>query len=236
MAVAARVGLFSTRPFAHAPIAGALRTQGYAVVVLDSSETARAAAADHAVDILVLVDGSGESGAAAACREIRACEATRAIPLLVITGRSEESAMRIAVLTAGADDAIAWGSGLRELQARIVALLRRTMRRWELDGRYADEHIVVDAATRRVTNGRGRVQLTCEQFEVLWLLLRESPALVTAERIELTGAVEAGSAARVRGIIRELRRKLGRNLVQIHRGWGYRYEPVRDCLSTKTGG
>jgi two-component system response regulator MprA len=185
------------------------------------SATALDAVARRPVDLIVLdvlmpiVDGLD------ACRRLR--ERGDATPVLVLTARDTVDD-RVAGLEAGADDYLVKPFALRELQARVRALLRRSQSRRDVLG-YAD--LTLDATTRKVTRDGQEIALTRIEFGLLELLLRNAEQVlsydVILERVWGYGEAPASNALTV--FVGFLRRKLedgGRSrLLHNVRGVGY---------------
>src|SRR6202050_1005674 len=136
----------------------ALRYAGYAVTTAVHGADALDALARSPVDLIVLdvqmpmVDGFD------ACRRIR--ERGDGTPILVLTARDDVDD-RVTGLEVGADDYLVKPFALRELRARIRALLRRSRPARELLG-YAD--LTLDTATRKVTRDGVPIELTRIEF------------------------------------------------------------------------
>jgi two-component system, OmpR family, response regulator MprA len=199
----------------------ALRHAGYAVATAAHGGDALAAVARSPVDLIVLdvlmpiVDGF------AACQRLR--ERGDATPILVLTARDAVDD-RVTGLEVGADDYLVKPFALRELLARVHALLRRGQSRRDLLG-YAD--LTLDVTARRVTRGGQEIELTRIEFALLELLLRNAEQVlsydVILERVWGYGDAPASNALQV--FVGFLRRKLedgGRQrLVHNVRGVGY---------------
>src|ERR1700730_16627692 len=199
----------------------ALRVAGYAVTTAVHGADALDQLARAPVDLIVLdvlmpiVDGFD------ACRRLR--ERGNATPVLVLTARDAVED-RVAGLEAGADDSLVKPFALRELLARIRALLRRSQSRRDVIG-YAV--LTLDATSRTVTRAGQVIELTRIEFGLLELLLRNAERVlsydVILERVWGFDEVPASNALQV--FVGFLRRKLedgGRpRLVHNVRGVGY---------------
>jgi two-component system response regulator MprA len=199
----------------------ALRCAGYAVTTAVHGADALDLLGRRPVDLIVLdvlmpiVDGLD------ACRRLR--ERGDATPVLVLTARDTIDD-RVAGLEAGADDYLVKPFALRELQARVRALLRRSQSRRDVLG-YAD--LTLDATTRKVTRDGQEIALTRIEFGLLELLLRNAEQVlsydVILERVWGYGEAPASNALTV--FVGFLRRKLedgGRSrLLHNVRGVGY---------------
>ena len=155
------------------------------------------------------------------CRRLR--DRGDGTPVLVLTARDGVDD-RVAGLDAGADDYLVKPFALRELLARVRALLRRSQPSREVLG-YAD--LTLDAATRRVTRGGAVIELTKIEFALLELLLRNAEQVLSYEMIldRVWGYGEAPASNALQVFVAFLRRKLehgGRQrLVHNIRGIGY---------------
>ena len=126
-----------------------LRHAGHAVTIAANAEQAR-----HEIDAqlpdLVVLDWMlpGQSGLALA-RQWRSVARTRALPIIMLTARSEE-ADKVAGLDAGADDYLSKPFSTNELMARIRAVLRRKAPE-ALDDVVDVAGLRIDPATRRIS-------------------------------------------------------------------------------------
>jgi DNA-binding response OmpR family regulator len=110
------------------------------------------------------------------CRALRREGPNQDVPILMLTARSEESD-KVLGLESGADDYLAKPFGIRELVARVRALLRRP-RRSQLQAEAAgaaerpvDIHgLHIDPARRSVRVNGGEVDLTAQEFRLLFVL------------------------------------------------------------------
>ena len=114
------------------------------------------------------------------CRAIRRDSVNADTPILMLTARRDESD-RVLGLDSGADDYLTKPFGVRELMARVRALLRRgppkAVTHSESDRPVTYRHLYVDPARRRVTVSGKPVDLTSQEFQLLYLLL-SNPGIV----------------------------------------------------------
>jgi two-component system response regulator MprA len=199
----------------------ALRCAGYAVTTAVHGADALDSLARRPVDLIVLdvlmpiVDGLD------ACRRLRMRGDDT--PVLVLTAR-DAIEDRVSGLEAGADDYLVKPFALRELLARVRALLRRSQSRRDVLG-YAD--LTLDVTTRKVTRDGQEIPLSRIEFGLLELLLRNAEQVlsydVILERVWGYGEAPASNALAV--FVGFLRRKLedgGRQrLLHNVRGVGY---------------
>jgi len=195
-----------------------LAAEGLEVVAAADGGRALAAAERDPPDLVVLdVSMPGMDGLAV-CRRLRA--AGIAAPVLMLTARDAVED-RVAGLDAGADDYLVKPFAPAELLARLRALGRRGAAASEA-GRVAAAGIALDPATRIAAVGGREVQLTARESDLLAVLLRNSPGVVTRELAleEVWGG--AGSENVVDRYVGYLRRKLGDpGVIRTVRGVGF---------------
>jgi len=205
-----------------APLARALRREGFEVEEAADGLRAVARGLDGAHDLIILDLGLPGLDGVDVCRRLR--EAGRTVPILMLTARAEEIDAVIG-LDAGADDYQAKPFRLAELMARVRALLRRGAPVLSANG------VRVDPAARRAWHGERELALTPKEFDLLALLLGEAGVVVTRERImaEVWDANWYGSTKTLDVHVSALRRKLGDDperprLISTVRGVGLRFE------------
>jgi two-component system response regulator MprA len=199
----------------------ALRCAGYAVGTAANGADAIDSVARSPVDLIVLdvlmpiVDGFE------ACRRLR--ERGDATPILVLTARDTIDD-RVTGLEVGADDYLVKPFALRELLARVRALLRRSQPGREVLG-YAD--LTLDVTARRVIRDGEVIELTRIEFALLELLLRNAEQVLSYDVIldRVWGYGEAPASNALQVFVTFLRRKLEQNgrrrLLHNVRGVGY---------------
>lgn len=153
------------------------------------------------------------------CRRI---QHDRAVPVLMLTAKDDETDLLVG-LAMGADDYITKPFSMRELVARVQALLRRAMPVGDPPDRIQLGAISLDAGTRRVHCSGEEVHLTPTEFDLLAFLARRPGVVFTREALltEVWGyRVDSGLRA-VDSHIRSVRRKLGAATVRTVHGVGY---------------
>jgi len=148
------------------------------------------------------------------CRAVRRETINRDVPILMLTARREE-ADTVLGLESGADDYLTKPFGVRELVARARALLRRGPRPAAAasgDGSrplsYRD--IEMDPARRRVRIGGRDVDLTAQEFQLLYVLL-SNPGIVFSREALLQRVWKDDTYVTVRSVdtlVKRLRRKI----------------------------
>jgi DNA-binding response OmpR family regulator len=213
-----------------------LASEGYEVqVVHDGPQALRAFAAERP-DLVVLDLMLPGMDGLEVCREI---QKDSWVPVLMLTARTEESD-KVAGFAIGADDYLTKPFSLRELAARVRAIIRRMERIHDM--RPGDPlvrfDLAIDAARRRVHRNDEEVGLTPLEFEIL-LTLARSPGVVFS-RDELMDRVwgyrDYAGGRVVDSHVARIRRKLGdeagepRYIRTVH-GVGYAFleeQPAHD--------
>jgi DNA-binding response OmpR family regulator len=221
-----RVLVVDDEPTIAQSVAARLRAEGFEVDIAADGPSAVAMAAARQPDLVVLdVMLPGFDGLEV-CRRI---QAERPVPVLMLTARDEETDLLVG-LAVGADDYLTKPFSIRELAARVHALLRRTGRAAQLDGRkivLAD--LVIDVVERRVHRAGDEVHLTPTEFQLLVHLAGRPRAVLPRERLlaEVWGWGEAAGTRTVDSHVKALRRKLGADLIRTVHGVGYALEVPR---------
>jgi DNA-binding response OmpR family regulator len=127
-------------------------------------------------------------------------------PVLVLTARGDESD-KVRGLRTGADDYVTKPFALRELLARVAALLRRAK---PAPGRLAFGEVVVDPATHAVTRAGLPITLRPKEYELLEALLRRGGRVATRGELlrEVWGYQDCVVSRTLDTHVGELRRKL----------------------------
>ena len=141
--------------------------------------------------------------------------------IIAVTARGQV-ADRIAGLEAGADDYMVKPVDLDELSARLLASERRVTGGVTTVSPFGP--LEIHAADRRVTLHGRQIDLTAQEFAVLIAVSRSPGAIVSRQRIEesLYEWDQSAESNIVEVQIYRLRKKLGRNSIENHRGLGYR--------------
>lgn len=162
------------------------------------------------------------------CRKLKTDPMTGAIPIVMVTAKSEESDIVLG-LGLGADDYVTKPFSPKELVARIQAVLRRGPLKAEEEDRERLQRgaIVVDAARHQVTIDGKDETFTATEFRLLHFLAAHPGRVFTREQL-VNRAIGADAIVIDRNIdvhIRAIRKKLGkhRELIETVRGVGYRF-------------
>jgi two-component system, OmpR family, response regulator len=196
-------------------LADNLEEQGYLVTPVGTFKGAQEALKKNKVDLVVLdlmlPDGDGYQ----LCRQIRSERLP--VRVLMLTARSLEEDL-VRGFDAGADDYLAKPYRLRELLARIAALLRRgeVKRSLHRFGGYT-----LDEAARTVEGPKGPVPLTRKEFDVLLMLLERKGEVLSRDDIldRVWGADVVVDVHTVDNFVSSLKKKL--------KGDGFELKTVR---------
>jgi DNA-binding response OmpR family regulator len=223
-----RVLVVEDEPTIAASVAARLRAEGFRVDVVHDGPSAVARAAEVEPDVVVLdVMLPGFDGLEV-CRRLHA---RRPVPVLMLTARDAETDVLVG-LGVGADDYMTKPFSLRELAARVHALLRRVERAVEQAGR--PQRIVlgeleIDVAERRVVRGGEQAHLTPIEFDLLLHLAGQPRTVLPREALlaQVWGWSNATGTRTVDSHVKALRRKLGADLIRTVHGVGYALEVPR---------
>lgn len=223
-----KVLVVEDEPAIATAIAHRLRAEGWRVEVAPDGPGGVQAAAQLSPDAVVLdVMLPGMDGLEV-CRRI---QAERPVPVLMLTARDDETD-KLVGLGVGADDYMTKPFSMRELVARIKALLRRVERAAQLnDGQPSPAitagDVVIDRAQRRVSRAGVPVHLTPTEFDLLVTLAATPRTVLTRERLlaEVWDWIDASGTRTVDSHVKALRRKLGPDLIRTVHGVGYAFEP-----------
>jgi DNA-binding response OmpR family regulator len=208
-----------------------LRAEGYAVTQAFDGPSAVALIAETEPAVVLLdVMLPGFDGHEV-CRRI---QSERPVPVLMLTARDDEADILVG-LGVGADDYLTKPFRMREVVARVAALLRRVERAAELAATTDRAPLVqgslrVDPGRRRTTMGDVEVHLTPTEFDLLVCLARDPGQVLTRERLlaDVWGwgeATKGGVATRtVDSHVKALRQKLGTGWIRTVHGVGYALE------------
>jgi DNA-binding response OmpR family regulator len=199
------------------PLVAGLRREGYDVSRVATGESAlEASPADLVLLDLRLPDIDGLD----VCRQLR--ERSR-VPIIVLTARGEE-ADRVVGLELGADDYVVKPYGLRELIARIRAVMRRAAT-LGTSGTLRVDGLEVDERARRAILDDSELELTPKEFDLLAALARDPGAAISRQRLlaEVWQTSWYGSSKTIDVHVAALRRKLGDpGWIETVRGVGFR--------------
>jgi DNA-binding response OmpR family regulator len=153
------------------------------------------------------------------CRQI---QQTRAVPVLMLTARSEEADMLLG-LAVGADDYMTKPFSPRELVARIRTILRRVERVKAGAGTIRVGEVEIDEGRRIVRSGDETVHLTPTEFDLLVALANKRGDVISRDDLlrNVWGYFDSAGERTVDSHVRSVRRKLGDDVIRTVHGVGY---------------
>src|SRR6266446_8783868 len=210
-----------------------LKSDGFEVAVCNRGDRAVEAVTRHRPALLLLdVMLPGLSGYDI-CKQVRAQK--MATPILMLTAKGQEID-KVVGLDLGADDYVTKPFGVRELLARIHALLRRMGG----NGAAAEQPqtpfqiggVVIDPKTFQLKRGKAVEELTAKELKLLQLFSSHPSEVLSRDRLlnEVWGYGYYGTTRTLDQVIVQLRKKLGDNgdepkhLMTVH-GVGYKLVP-----------
>ncbi|GHG13871.1 MULTISPECIES: phosphate regulon transcriptional regulator PhoB [Paracoccus] len=158
-----------------------LEAEGFAVVVADNGEDALLLVQEEQPDLMVLDWMLPKVSGIEVCRQVKADPATRSIPIIMLSARSEESD-RVRGLETGADDYVVKPYSVVELMARLRTQLRRT-RPASMGERLSFGDIILDAAEHRVFRAGQALHLGPTEFRLLSTLMEKPGRVWTREQL-----------------------------------------------------
>ena len=203
-----------------------LQRAGYRVTESGNCAAARAVIADGCPDLLLLDWMLPDMSGLEFARALRRDEATRDLPIIMLTARATEDD-KVSGLGSGVDDYITKPFSARELLARIEALLRRTREHQE---KLVAGAIEMDTVSHRVNLHGREVVLGPTEYRLLKYFMTHPERMLS--RALLLERVWSGAYVEERTVdvhIRRLRRVLEEHAcahyVETVRGAGYRFSP-----------
>jgi DNA-binding response OmpR family regulator len=152
------------------------------VQIVGSGDTALRVASEQIPDLIVLDLNLPAIGGLEVCRLLRAKSPTKDIPIIMLTARGSESD-RVAGLDIGADDYITKPFSLRELSARVRAVLRRGRSEVEAPTIYQGERLFADFDAVNVRVDGHPIKLTRREFELLKYLIDNRNRVLSRDRL-----------------------------------------------------
>lgn len=206
-----------------------LEQQGYDVISIENGKEAVSAILKE-VPSLILLDLMlpGKDGIEI-CREVKQNRETRNIPIIMLTAKGEEFD-KVLGLEMGADDYITKPFGIKELIARVRAVLRRMQHSLpSAENILSFGEIHIDVEGFEVYKKERKIELTLKEYELLKLLAMNQGKVLTRDFLldEIWGYEYLGDTRTVDVHIRNLRKKLGdretqEQYIETIRGVGYR--------------
>lgn len=164
------------------------------------------------------------------CRQIRADQHFKNLPIIMLTAKSEE-VDRVLGLEMGADDYLTKPFSPRELIARIKAIMRRVEGNKSNKKQITDDTLLkkgrleINVQSHEAKESGNLLDLTPKEFELLRLLLINEGKVMTRDLLlqKIWGYEYAGDTRTVDVHIRRLRTKIGEDYIKTVRGVGYKF-------------
>lgn len=207
-----------------------LESNGYSVVEASDGKEALAKAKAESPDLILLdlmlpiIDGTE------VCKKLKNDVSTESIPIIMLTAKSDEMD-KIIGLEIGADDYITKPFSLRELLARIKAVLRRRtdIKIKEIVKIIKVEDLIIDDEKHEVLKYGDKLDLTLKEFELLNILAKNRGKVLSRNYLldEIWGYDYFGETRTVDVHIRHLRKKIedddkNPKYIETIRGVGYK--------------
>jgi DNA-binding response OmpR family regulator len=215
-----------------------LASEGFATRIAATGEEGLSLALDpHSSPSVIILDLMlpGMNGMDL-CRRLRREDQTRRTPIIMLTAKASETD-RIAGLDLGADDYIAKPFSVRELLARVRAVLRRAD-----EGPaeiYDDGRLMIDFDDVRASCDQVVIKLTNKEFSLLCALAKKRGRVVTRQQLldQVWGYSYYGDARTLDVHIRRLRQKLDGcgDCIETVVGVGYRFVGCAQSSQTPPG-
>ena len=207
-----------------------LTKAGFKVVALAEPEKFLKTVAKEPPDLILLDLMLPGTDGLEICRYLKKSPETASVPIIMLTARSQE-ADRVTGLELVADDYVTKPFSLRELEARIKAVLRRRepiAAESSAPKILAGGKLVIDSEQHEVRVNGQPIELSLAEFKILELLASRPRRVFSRDEIldHLWGQEKVVVTRTVDVHIRHLRQKLGKlsSLIQSVRGLGYKFE------------
>jgi DNA-binding response OmpR family regulator len=235
-AMAHRILIVDDEPAVTDLLAYNLRKAHYDVLIAADGRAALQLAKNSRLDLILLDLMIPEIDGLDVCRELRK---SSGVPIIMITARGEE-VDRVVGLEIGADDYITKPFSVRELMARVKAVLRRSLRE-QNDGSekepstilHGPGNLLMNVEQRTVNVADITIELTRLEFDLLHRLLINRGRVLTRERLleQAWGYDYVGDTRAVDSAVKRLRAKLRQasseaDCIESVRGLGYRINTV----------
>jgi DNA-binding response OmpR family regulator len=150
--------------------------------IVGSGDAALKAVIERVPDLIILDLNLPVMGGLEICRTLRARADLPRVPIIMLTARSSEDD-RVTGLEHGADDYVTKPFSLRELTARVRAVLRRGPAAGPRHGRYHGVRLIADFEAVAIAVDGAPVRLTRREFELLQYLVQNKNRVVSRDRL-----------------------------------------------------
>jgi DNA-binding response OmpR family regulator len=203
-----------------------LELEGFRVMIAGDGEAGIALVHAESPDVIVLDVMMPKKDGLQTCKDLR--NSGISTPLILLTARCEE-VDKVLGLDLGADDFLAKPFGMRELVARVKALLRRSQSSAQVD-KVNFSNVVVDFKAYKAERNEHPLELSAREYRLLRYLVAKRGSVVTRDELldEVWGYNSYPSTRTVDNHIARLRQKIEENveaprhILTVH-GVGYKF-------------
>lgn len=199
--------------------------KGYAIIRAENGAQAMEKVKDGP-DIILLDINMPQMDGMEVCRRIRD---KISVPIIFLTAKVEEQD-RVNGLLSGGDDYILKPFSLKELEARIIAHLKREERRYmKTEYRFRDG-LMIDYSSKKVQVGEAELTLTRVEYDIIEFLSMNPGQVFDKERIyeKVCGYEAEGDSRVITELVRRIRNKISRfsenEYIETVWGMGYRWK------------
>ena len=211
-----------------------LEKSGYKVIEADDGQRAINLAKAEKPELIVLDLMLPGMDGLEVCRIVKNSRETAAIPIIMLTAKSEEID-KVIGLELGADDYLTKPFSPRELLARIKAVLRRSHKESPVGGELVLGKLRLNFSRYEAYLGTVKLELTPKEYEMLKLFVTNTGKVFTREQLleKVWGYEYFGDTRTVDVHVRHLRVKLGQEneaaeAIETVRGVGYRFKDLSE--------
>ncbi len=173
--------LVEDEPAQRAVLAYNLKSEGFEVIEAEDGEEALVMAQESVPDLVLLDWMLPHVSGLEVCRRLKSGKATRALPVIMLSARSEELD-KVRGLETGADDYMVKPYSVAELMARVRKELRRT-RPASVGEELVFDDIVLDAGSHRVSRAQNEIKLGPTEFRLLAAFLENQGRVLSREQL-----------------------------------------------------
>ncbi len=222
----ARILIVEDEPDLQQVIEFNLKSAGYEVLKASNGAEGLRLARDGKPDLVLLDIMLPDSSGLEVCRQLKAAEQTRGVPVIMLTARAEEID-RVVGFEIGADDYVVKPFSVRELTLRISAVMRRASSPSAEDKTVVFGRLRMDREAHRVWVSGEEIELTALEFKLLATLYdRRDRVQSRTVLLDVVWGIRADVTTRtVDTHVKRLREKLSdaRDYIETVRGVGYRF-------------
>lgn len=209
-----------------------LEKEGYRVTICETGEEGLVKIKNNPPDLLILDLMLPDINGLEICKKIREEDPAAGLPVIMLTARGKEID-KVLGLEVGADDYLTKPFGIRELTARVKALLRRSSQKNRNPDNVDIIHVgdlTIDTGAYRVYKNGAEIDLTGKEYELLKTMVLNNGKILTRDFLlnRVWGYDYYGDTRTVDVHVRHLRKKIEDDdrkpkLIQTARGIGYSF-------------